>query len=104
MRITAARAAIAVALLLSLAGSVTAQTPRPTSVPPKISRETREKMAALYEQMASCLRSDKSVAECRSQMGKDCQEQLGTIQCSMSGMGREVDPRRRMQSMEATPR
>jgi hypothetical protein len=61
-------------------------------------------MAALHEQMAACLRSNKPVAECRNQMVKDCQEQLGTVDCPMMGLGRQVDPRRRMQPMGTTPK
>jgi hypothetical protein len=102
MTITRARATLATALLLTLAATAPAQTPPAPSALPEVSKETRDKMAALHEQMASCLRSDKSLAACRSQMVKDCQEQLGTLECALSGMGRQVDPRRRMQAMGAT--
>jgi hypothetical protein len=33
-----------------------------------LSKETREKMATLHEHMAACLRSDKSISDCRSEM------------------------------------
>jgi hypothetical protein len=50
------------------------------------SKEIREKMATLHEQMAACLRSDKSLAECRTQMMKGCRD-LGSQTCPMMGMG-----------------
>jgi hypothetical protein len=51
------------------------------------SKEIREKMATLHEQMAICLRSDKSVAECRTEMMKSCRETMGAQSCPMMGMG-----------------
>jgi hypothetical protein len=51
------------------------------------SKEVREKMATIHEQMATCLRSDKPVAECFGEMKKSCQEMLGPQQgCPMPGM------------------
>jgi len=51
------------------------------------SNEMRAKMASLHEQMATCLRSDKPVKDCRAEMMKACQ-QLGNDQgCPMMGMG-----------------
>ena len=49
------------------------------------SKEVREKMASLHEQMAACLRSDKPISECRSQMMKSCQETMGDQGCPMMG-------------------
>jgi hypothetical protein len=40
------------------------------------SKDTREKMATLHEQMAACLRSDKSISECRDEMRKNYQATL----------------------------
>ncbi|HKT72196.1 MAG TPA: hypothetical protein VJQ47_04850 [Steroidobacteraceae bacterium] len=37
-------------------------------------KEMREKMAAVHEEMATCLRSDKPIAECRKQMMKAHEE------------------------------
>ena len=55
--------------------------------PPEPSKEMRAKMATLHEQMATCLRSDKPVKDCRAEMMKSCQ-QLGNDQsCPMMGMG-----------------
>jgi hypothetical protein len=50
------------------------------------SKEMREKMATLHERMAVNLRSDKSVAECRTEM-KSRRHTMGTQGCSMMGMG-----------------
>ena len=41
------------------------------------SKEMRQKMATLHEQMAACLRSDKALADCRTEIMKGCQEQMG---------------------------
>jgi hypothetical protein len=49
------------------------------------SKEMRQKMATLHEQMAACLRSDKAVADCRTEMMKGCQEQMGSKGCGMMG-------------------
>jgi len=46
--------------------------------------DTREKMAALHEQMATCLRSDQAFSACQAQMVKSCKEQLGN-ECRMVG-------------------
>jgi hypothetical protein len=63
------------------------------------SKEIREKMATLHEQMAACLRSDKPVADCHAEMMKNCQETLGTQQCPMMGMGHGM----RKHVMQNTP-
>ena len=46
-------------------------------------KEMREKMATLHEQMAACLRSDKPIADCRSEMKKSCGEIMGKEGCPM---------------------
>jgi len=46
-------------------------------------KEMREKMATLHEQMATCLRSDKPIADCRSEMRKSCTETMGEAGCPM---------------------
>jgi hypothetical protein len=51
------------------------------------SKEMREKMASLHEQMAACLRSDKPIADCRSQMMKSCEDTMGEKGCPMMGHG-----------------
>jgi hypothetical protein len=51
------------------------------------SKEMREKMAKLHEQMAACLRSDKSIDECRTEMMKECHETMGKEGCPMMGGG-----------------
>ena len=44
-------------------------------------------MAQLHEQMAGCLRSDKSMTECRTEMMKSCPDVVGKDGCPMMGMG-----------------
>lgn len=57
-------------------------------------KETRERMATLHEQMAACLRSDKYISECHSEMLEHCKAMMGNQGCSrmmktggMMGMG-----------------
>lgn len=51
-------------------------------------KETRAKMATLHEQMAACLRSDKSMNDCRSEMMSACQKLMGDSGCPMMGWGK----------------
>ncbi len=48
----------------------------------------REQMAQIHEQMAACLRSDRSFAECRQAMMRACRAELGTGGCRMMQGGR----------------
>jgi hypothetical protein len=57
-------------------------TPAKEAAPP--SKEMREKMALAHEKMAACLRSDHSIADCRQEMMKGCQE-MGEHACGMMG-------------------
>jgi hypothetical protein len=59
------------------------------------SKEMREKMASLHEQMAACLRSDKPIADCRSQMMKSCEDMMGEKGCPMMGHGMGSGPGKR---------
>jgi hypothetical protein len=47
----------------------------------EISKDTREKMAQLHEQLAACLRSDTPVQVCHGEMMKNCQQLLGNEGC-----------------------
>lgn len=88
------RAAIAItgALLIGLSSAAfAADAPAAPSAPTK---EMRERMATLHEQMAACLRSDKTIAECRTEMRTRCQAVMGAQGCTgmmgrggMTGMG-----------------
>lgn len=77
--------AIAGALLIALSSGGLAAPPAPSSTP---TQAMRERMATLHEQMANCLRSDKSISECRAQMQKHCRAMMGDQGCtSMMGTG-----------------
>lgn len=91
-----ARHVTASVLLIMGAGAAFSATPPaasppaanpPTASPAAPSKETREKMASLHEQMAACLRSDKPIADCHSQMMKSCQDAMGEKGCRMMGHG-----------------
>ena len=81
VRTTVVLAALAAMGTVALAAG---PTPGASTAPTK---ETREKMAVLHEQMATCLRSDKPIADCHAEMMKGCQQNLGDHGCPMMGMG-----------------
>ncbi len=47
--------------------------------------EQRQKMATAHENMATCLRSDKKIEDCRKEMMQSCQETMGKDGCPMMG-------------------
>jgi hypothetical protein len=49
-------------------------------------KEAREKMALAHEKMATCLRSERDVAECHREMKKSCKEHMGEHGCKMDAM------------------
>jgi hypothetical protein len=75
-------------LLLSGASAWAADAPTSTSSAREPSQELREKMATVHEQMAACLRSEKSFAECRSQMQSNCRQNADGQTCPLMGLGR----------------
>jgi hypothetical protein len=76
-------------ILVSVAALWTAAPALSDSTPPTApSKEMREKMATVHEQMAACLRSDKSIDDCRTAMMKSCHETIGPQGCQMMGKGR----------------
>src|SRR6185437_5831477 len=74
------------ALLIALGAAAFAANP-PASAGPTPTKAMREKMAVLHEQMAACLRSDKSLSDCRAEMQKSCHDMMGNQGCNMMGMG-----------------
>lgn len=87
-RVSPGRARNLVLALLAIATTTAAFAAAPPvdAQQPVPSKEMREKMATLHEQMAACLRSDKPFAECRAEMMKNCQSTMGTQSCPMMGM------------------
>jgi hypothetical protein len=77
---------IASVLVLMGASAVFAADP-PAANPTAPPKEVREKMATVHEQMAACLRSDKPLADCHSEMMKNCQDTMGKKDCPMMGHG-----------------
>ncbi len=74
-----------VASMVLLAGSAAFAADVPPANRAAPSKEMREKMATLHEQMAACLRSEKPIADCRSEMKKSCGEIMGKEGCPMMG-------------------
>lgn len=59
-----------------------------------MSPELRKAMANMYQKMADCLRTDKSIEECQRQVAKDCPLVAKTGQCPIEqGMGAMMGPR-----------
>jgi hypothetical protein len=56
-----------------------------TKGPMRPTTEQRQKMAGLHEKMATCLRSDRPMAECRQEMKKGCKDTMGKDGCHMMG-------------------
>jgi hypothetical protein len=73
------------ALILASASAASAAEP-PSRPPATPSKEMREKMAAIHEQLAACLRSDKPIADCRKEAMKNHQEMVGKGGCPMMDM------------------
>lgn len=72
-----------VASMVFLAGSAAFAADVPPANQAAPSKEMREKMAILHEQMAACLRSEKPIADCRSEMKKSCGEIMAKEGCPM---------------------
>ena len=83
---TSIRTVLALAAMSVMGVAALAATQSPPA-PATVTKETREKMAVLHEQMAACLRSDKPIADCHSQMMKSCQDAMGEQGCRMMGHG-----------------
>jgi uncharacterized cupredoxin-like copper-binding protein len=73
---------VAALLSMLLTGAAFAAEPSPQAHP-ALTKEQRESMAAIHEQMAACLRSDKPVADCHKEAMKKCQETMGKDGCPM---------------------
>ncbi|HEU4624344.1 MAG TPA: hypothetical protein VFS52_06250 [Steroidobacteraceae bacterium] len=78
--------AIASAFVAAAGAAVSAEPPT-SSTAAAPSKEMREHMAAIHEQMAACLRSDKSIDECRTETMQKCQALMGQQGCPGMGMG-----------------
>ena len=79
------QAALLGALVVAAGGAVAATSAAKAEWP---THAQREKMAQIHERMASCLRSDRSFAECRQEMMRACHAELGTGGCRMMQGGR----------------
>ena len=75
------------ALALAWAGPVHAADPKKPTPPPAPTAEQRQKMADVHQKMAECLRSDRPIADCRSEMASACHDMLGAGACPMMGKG-----------------
>lgn len=53
--------------------------------------EQRQSMASAHDKMATCLRSDKSVEDCKKEMMESCEESMGKDGCYMMGKKGKMD-------------
>ena len=95
------RSAGVIVLLISGAGAAWAVEPPATPNAP--TKQMREQMASMHERMATCLRSDKAVVDCRNDMMKSCQALGPGKNCGMSGSGLGLHKRSPMGGSLATP-
>lgn len=51
----------------------------------KVSREDRQKMADVHTKMAECLKSNKAMTDCQSEMMRSCKSMMGKEGCPMMG-------------------
>jgi hypothetical protein len=94
------RSAWVTVLLISGAGLAWAV--EPPAAPKAPTKELRVQMAAMHEQMAACLRSDKPVVDCRNDMMKACQAFGLGQNCGMWGSGMGMHKRGPMSGSPAT--
>jgi hypothetical protein len=73
--------------LIAIVGASVGFAADPTTSSTAPSKETREKMATLHEQMAACLRSEKPIADCHTEAMQHCQAIMGKEGCPMNMMG-----------------
>jgi hypothetical protein len=60
----------------------------PSQSKSQVSPEVQKDMADMYQKMADCLRTDKSLEECQRKVAKDCPVVAKTGQCPIEkGMG-----------------
>lgn len=67
----------------SFAAEAQKATKTPKNAMAEMTKEQRENMAAMHEKMAECLRSDKAMSECRTEMKGQCQAMMGGDGCPM---------------------
>ena len=75
------------AVLIAGAASA-ADSPAAAAAP--VDKAAREKMAAMHDQMAACLRSEKAVASCHEEMQRKCSEAFGAGGCPMEMEGHHM--------------
>jgi len=78
--------AIAAVSFSSLSWAADAKpTPKATPHGHEMTKEQRQQMAEMHQKMADCLKSDKPLSECRSEMMKACHDKMGAEGCPMMG-------------------
>jgi len=68
---------------VSFAAETQKTTKAPKNAAAEMTKEQKENMATMHEKMAECLRSNKSMSECRTEMRGQCQTMMGGDGCPM---------------------
>lgn len=71
----------AIAMVMGAGAAFPEDAPAPVHAAP--TKEMREKMATLHDQMGVCLRSDKAIATCNEEMMQACRDTMGEKGCPM---------------------
>jgi len=74
---------ILIALLLTTTSLYAAPKHSNKMMPMEMSPEQRVNMATVHENMAACLKSDKTVEACHSEMKSSCKSMMGNDACKM---------------------
>lgn len=72
-----------IALLLATSSLYAATKQSNTMMPMEMTPEQRVNMATVHENMAACLKSDKTVEACHSEMRSSCKSMMGNDACKM---------------------
>lgn len=75
------------ALVVLVSGAAFAQ----AAASDKVTKAQRDEMAQVHEKFATCLRSDRPIADCHAEMAKSCQRSMGRSApdlCPMMGRPR----------------
>lgn len=79
--------ALTLTLLGCLSTAAVAQGMKPSKPSPPVTADQRQKMAEVHEKAATCLRSERPLAECHDEMSKGCKDAMGAACPMMGGMG-----------------
>lgn len=96
VRINLCKVLASLTVITGAGNTFAADSPKPECPTP--TKEAREKMAAWHEQMAVCLRSDKAITQCHTEMAKSHREAMQEMGCPGGKMHSHADKNQRTSS------